>query len=349
MSQITGILNDFALMTEGEHSGRYGARIDDKPYPVMQHVDVFLVKLQKNVPVDVTLNKDGWISKIQPAKKSPLPAKKEQTREEIAKEQTEYNARSAAIEETARKNREHLAEIEKQKKRESDEMTAKLVEDERKLAALKKAGFEVPAKVQPYKMDADAPKDEKGQSGFSKVQSPIIDAEMPLPKPATQIATVHPSSPAIRYNEDQLTLMRAKVAPNCTQTEFELLMYIANKYNLDPLIRQIWAIKYEGKPALIFAGRDGFLEIAHRSGHFDGMKSDCVYDDKGVLVSVWCEIWRNDMTHSFRSSVLLSEYTTGMNLWKSKPSVMLIKCAESVCLRKAFSVSGLYAPEEVGE
>lgn len=167
-------------------------------------------------------------------------------------------------------------------------------------------------------------------------------------QPGEPMATV-PTQSSARYTEEQLTLMRAKVAPNCTQTEFELLMYIANKYQLDPLIRQIWAIKYEGKPALIFAGRDGFLEIAHRSGHFDGMKSDCVYDEKGALVSAWCEVWRNDMTHSFRSSVLFSEYTTGMNLWKTKPSVMLLKCAESVCLRKAFSVSGLYSPEEIGE
>jgi len=307
---ISGILTDYAVMTEGEHAGRYGARINDTPYPVMPHVDAFLTRLQKNVPVEVHLNKDGWISKITPAKKSPVPAAKkaEPTAQDIDQEKAEYNAKAA----------DEARNLER-KRKEQETLAEKLA----------KAGFEQPAKA----------------------QAPLVDAEKPLPKPqqVTQIATYPPLLPAIRYNEDQMSLMRAKVAPNCTQTEFELLMYMANKYNLDPLIRQIWAIKYEGKPALIFAGRDGFLEIAHRSGHFDGMKSDCVYDDKGVLVSAWCEIWRNDMTHSFRSSVLLSEYTTGMNLWKSKPSVMLIKCAESVCLRKAFSVSGLYAPEEVGE
>jgi len=281
---ISGILIDYAVMTEGDHAGRYGARINDTPYPVMPHVDAFLTRLQKNTVVDVNLNKDGWISKIQAKKMSPIKhAEAERTKEEIAAEQEVYNSKKQA------------------------------------------AGFGTPT---------EAPQEKKDPCTSPK-------------EPVTSVTV--PPAPAITFNENQLSLMRAKVAPNCTQTEFELLMYMANKYRLDPLIRQIWAIKYEGKPALIFAGRDGFLEIAHRSGHFDGMKSDCVYDDKGALVSAWCEIWRNDMTHSFRSSVLLSEYTTGMNLWKSKPSVMLIKCAESVCLRKAFSVSGLYASEEVGE
>ena len=82
---ITGKLTDFALMTEGQHAGRYGARIDDKPYPVMAHVDAFLLRLQKGSAVDVNLNKDGWISKIQRSKK-PTAAKKEPSAEEIAQQ-----------------------------------------------------------------------------------------------------------------------------------------------------------------------------------------------------------------------------------------------------------------------
>jgi len=157
--------------------------------------------------------------------------------------------------------------------------------------------------------------------------------------------------PAAGGFNTKIDLIKAKIAPDCTDTEFELLMYMANTYGLDPLLRQIWAVKRNANtPALIFAGRDGMLAIAHRSGHFDGMQSGVVYEGTGKdrkPVSAWCEIWRNDMTHSFKTDVPFSEYNTGYSVWKTNPSAMILKVAEAVCLRKAFSVSGLYAPEEI--
>ena len=167
-----------------------------------------------------------------------------------------------------------------------------------------------------------------------------------LPKETT--SAIVPS--AGKFNE-KIDLIKAKIAPDCTDSEFELLMYMANTYGLDPLLRQIWAVKRNANaPALIFAGRDGMLAIAHRSGHFDGMQSGVVYEGTGKdrkPVSAWCEIWRNDMTHSFKTDVPFSEYNTGYSVWKTNPSAMILKVAEAVCLRKAFSVSGLYAPEEI--
>jgi len=160
------------------------------------------------------------------------------------------------------------------------------------------------------------------------------------------VTVVKVDSPTL--DEGKISLIKAKVCPNCTNTEFELLMYMANKYNLDPLLKQIWAVKFGDSPAQIYAGRDGFLEIAHRSGHFDGMETIVHYDKDEKPMSATCTVWRNDMTHPFTANVLFREYNTGKNLWTSKPAVMIGKVAESVCLRKAFSVSGIYAPEEMG-
>jgi phage recombination protein Bet len=156
----------------------------------------------------------------------------------------------------------------------------------------------------------------------------------------------------IQFSPEQVALIKAKFAPNSTQTEFELFLYMAKKYNLDPLLKQIWLVKFGDSPAQIYAGRDGYLEIAHRSGHFDGMKSWVEYEEdsggKKTPIRGKCVVYRNDMQHPFESEVLFKEYTTGKNLWLSKPSIMLIKVAESVCLRKAFRVSGLYDPDEMG-
>jgi len=172
----------------------------------------------------------------------------------------------------------------------------------------------------------------------------IVDKDVPIRKMEVVMQE------KIDLDEKKIALIKAKVCPNCTNTEFELLMYMADKYKLDPLLRQIWAVKFGDSPAQIYAGRDGFLEIAHRSGHFDGMTTEVKMSEDGkVPVFAICTVWRNDMTHPFTSNVLFKEYNTGKSLWTSKPAVMIGKVAESVCLRKAFSVSGLYSPDEMGD
>ena len=169
------------------------------------------------------------------------------------------------------------------------------------------------------------------------------DANVTVIEVPKVVAVVDPSE-----QEKRIMLIKAKVAPDATNTEFELLMYLANKYNLDPLLKQIWLVKFGNSPAQIYAGRDGFLEIAHRSGHFDGMETVVFFDEDKKPINAVCTVWRNDMTHPIKSDVLFKEYTTGKNLWATKPAVMIGKVAESVALRKAFSVSGLYSPEEMG-
>ena len=148
-----------------------------------------------------------------------------------------------------------------------------------------------------------------------------------------------------QYNPQQIQLIRDMCAKDCTDNEFLLLMQLAKTYQLDPFAKQIWAIKYGNNPAAIFCGRDGFLAIAHRSGKFDGMESGTRKDGDDLVG--WCRVYRKDMSRPFEVEVSLSEYSTGKNLWQTKPKTMIVKVAESHALRRAFGISGLYAPEEI--
>jgi len=148
-----------------------------------------------------------------------------------------------------------------------------------------------------------------------------------------------------QYNQQQIQLIRDMCARDCTDNEFLLLMQLARTYQLDPFTRQIWAVKYGQNPAQIFCGRDGYLAIAHRSGVFDGM--DAGSRMEGDELVGWCKVYRRDMSHPFSVEVYASEYSTGRNLWKDKPRTMIQKVAEAQCLRRAFSISGLYSPEEI--
>ena len=147
------------------------------------------------------------------------------------------------------------------------------------------------------------------------------------------------------WSEDDKKLIRDTVAKGTSESEFKLFLYTASKYGLDPLVKQIWCVKYGNQPAAIFTGRDGFLSIAHRSGHFDGMETVAI-KEKGKLIGARCTVWREDMTHPFVVEVSLNEYNTHKSNWQKMPETMIKKVAESQCLRKAFDISGIYAPEE---
>jgi phage recombination protein Bet len=318
---MIGILTDYALIEEGEFAGHYGARIDDAPYVVMHHVDAFLLRLAKSERVEVTLNIKGQISKIMRAKDAaPSSQGSTRTKEQISEDQTAYNTKA-------------------------DEEAKK-----RKAAGFGEPdhgpGPATPVK-EPENPDARIPStDNSGTVGAHPETTP---AAVVMPATAIKPSLV----PALRtYTDAEVLLIRNIAAKNCTEPEFRLLMYMARTYGLDPLTKQIWAVKRNDRdPALIFAGRDGFLALAHRSGHFDGMQSGVTYetDEKGVKkpVSAWCKIWRNDMTHPFETEVPFGEYNTGFSVWKTHPSAMILKVAESVCLRKAFSIHGVYCEDEI--
>ncbi len=165
--------------------------------------------------------------------------------------------------------------------------------------------------------------------------------------------------------QSQAALVKSMVAKGATDEEFKLMCHIANKYGLDPLAKQIWVVKFGTMPASIFTGRDGFLSIAHQTNQFGGMETKVEKVDEpidvkrrkkdGTSIEVkrdWqykatCVVRRKDSDSAFISEVFEEEYTTGENLWTSKPRTMIGKVAESQCLRKAFNISGLYSPEEM--
>ena len=159
--------------------------------------------------------------------------------------------------------------------------------------------------------------------------------------------------------EDKYQLAKDTVAKGATDAEFQLLLHIAQKYQLDPLAKQIWCIKRKPEdPAIIMASRDGYLEIAHRSGQFDGMESGTIDDEKGNPIKAWCVVYRKDMNHPFKAEAKYKEYaqyhfdkyTKQKKLnstWEQYPSAMLIKVAEVFALKRAFSISGMVTEDEL--
>ena len=129
-----------------------------------------------------------------------------------------------------------------------------------------------------------------------------------------------------------------------------MLKILSNMYELDPFARQIWLVPSVG----VFVGHAGFLAIAHRSGKFDGMNTVIQWDaEHKNPVSATTTLWLKDCTHPVEMTVWFREFnrpgTNGKKTnWDKMPAYMLQKVTEVHALKRAFSVTGVYSPEEMG-
>lgn len=179
------------------------------------------------------------------------------------------------------------------------------------------------------------------------------------------------------YDPGQLALIRASVAKECNDAELGMFLEICARYQLDPFSKQVWAIKIRGAVQTIVS-RDGLLALANRHtpaqgftgpGEFLGCESDVVrkgdtfrkargaegtqvehsYDvtgDRGPIVGAWAIVHRREHSATYFYAEW-STYNTGQNVWKSHPETMIVKSAEAMALRKAFSITGMIGEAEV--
>lgn len=183
-----------------------------------------------------------------------------------------------------------------------------------------------------------------------------------------------------RFDAKQVDLIRNTVAKECNQAELAIFLEECARLELDPFAKQIWAIKIQGQMQIIVS-RDGLLLLANRNASFRGCQSYEVREhdlfvtrtDEDGHVQVQHE-WRDaegKPTHGGKDGSLRgqmigafayvrreghvdtqfmayrAQYDKGVNVWKSHPSAMIIKCAEGMSLRKAFSITGITVEGEL--
>lgn len=169
--------------------------------------------------------------------------------------------------------------------------------------------------------------------------------------------------------QNKLDLIKRTVARGATNDEFQMFMHRANKYKLDPILKEIWFIKYDDKSAPnIMTSRDGYLAIANRDEHFDGMISDVVHEndefekmpdgtvkhkytckDRGKIIGAYALGYRDDRKIPIYTFAPYLEYKKNSNTWTQYPSAMILKVSEAMMLKRLFSISGLVTKEEIDE
>jgi len=189
---------------------------------------------------------------------------------------------------------------------------------------------------------------------------------------ALTTAEEHHHIPAIHFNSKQIEILKNSLCKGISNEEFEIFMMACVKTQLDPFMRQIYAVKRKakkpdgswGETMTIQTGIDGYRLIAERTGCYaPGPEPTYVMDQQGNLTSATAYIkkqTRDGTWHTVSASAYSDEYmqtftdkSTGekkaTGMWGNMPRTMLAKCAEAQALRKAFpaEMSGVYTKEEM--
>jgi len=167
----------------------------------------------------------------------------------------------------------------------------------------------------------------------------------------------------ISFNKEEIKTIRNTVAKDATESEFKMFITLSTRYGLDPFNKEIFFWKVKGRPT-IMTSRDGYLKIADRHPEYDGLVSDVVRENdsfkretngiyhqyssnRGEIIGAYALVYRKDRSYPIYIFASFDEYNASSRVWNQYPSAMILKVAESMALKRAFTVSGLVSREEM--
>jgi phage recombination protein Bet len=143
-----------------------------------------------------------------------------------------------------------------------------------------------------------------------------------------------------------LKTLQTTVFKECrSEEEMLALVVVANEYQLNPLLREMYAFPAKGGGIVPVVGVDGWLNIINRQEKFNGLETVDNFDADGELVSCTCTIHVKDRDYPTVITEYLEECYRPTEPWKMKHRMLRHKTIMQ-CGRVAFGISGIYDEED---
>ncbi len=154
---------------------------------------------------------------------------------------------------------------------------------------------------------------------------------------------------ASKFNMDAETFgktVRATVMPaNHTNEQFGALMMVAHQYDLNPVLKEIYAFPAKGGGIVPIVSIDGWLNLINSHPESDGFEVEFTDDANGEPVSCTVRMFRKDRTRPTVVTEYLSECIRATDPWKMKHRMLRHKAVIQAA-RYAFGFSGIYDEDE---
>lgn len=123
--------------------------------------------------------------------------------------------------------------------------------------------------------------------------------------------------------------------------QFEAFLMIAEKYDLNPIMKQMWAYP-SNNGIMAMVSIDGWITIVNNHPQFDGYETSVQLDDAGNPISATCTMYRKDRRPTTKTVYIREWKKETSPVWKTMPIHFLEMRAYIQCARMTFNISGIH-------
>jgi hypothetical protein len=131
---------------------------------------------------------------------------------------------------------------------------------------------------------------------------------------------------------------------NASREQLAALLVLANRYGLDPVARQIFAVPSKGGFSAVVSV-DGWVQLVNSHPESNGFEFEDVREG-GQLVAIRCRMFRKDRAHPSEACEYLAECKGDSPAWSRWPARMLRHKSFVQAARYAFGFAGIVDPDE---
>lgn len=189
---------------------------------------------------------------------------------------------------------------------------------------------------------------------------------------AREVIVKEPNAEAVslNLNREKVELLKRTIAKGATDDELLMFINVCRGLGLSPFLRHVhlvkrWDTRSGIEVATVQIGIDGFRSVAESTNAYAGNDDPIFKGEKLISNGPGKEPTKvpneafvivrkivQGQIYDFSATARWDEYYPGDKIgfmWRTKPYVMLGKCAEALALRKAFPkvLGGVYVPEEL--